>query len=72
MDLAFNAAGWVPARNPNIRGEMTDFSLDYTFWLNLAFGALALWLFWTARRNPMKHGHACEHHGYHAGPAHRP
>ena len=64
MDLVFNAAGWVPTRNRNIRGEMMDFSLDYTFWLNLGFGALALFLFWTARRNPMTHGHACEHHGH--------
>jgi uncharacterized membrane protein YraQ (UPF0718 family) len=64
MDVVFNVLGWVPARNPNIRHEMTDFSLDYTFWLNLAFGALGLFLFWTARRNPMKHAHACEHHGH--------
>jgi uncharacterized membrane protein YraQ (UPF0718 family) len=68
MDLAFSAAGWVPTRNQHIRSEMTDFSVDYTFWLNLAFGALALFLFWTARRNPVTHGHACEHH---AGHVHR-
>jgi hypothetical protein len=63
MDVLFNTLGWIPARNPNIRGEMMHFELDYTFWLNLAFGALAMALFWIARRNPMGHAHHCEHHG---------
>ena len=63
MDVLFNALGWVPARNPNIRAEVMQFNLDYTFWLNLVFGALAVFLFWTARRNPMAHAHHCEHHG---------
>ena len=63
MDVLFNTAGWIPARNPNIRAEMMHFDLDYTFWLNLIFGALAAFLFWTARRNPMVHAHHCEHHG---------
>jgi uncharacterized membrane protein YraQ (UPF0718 family) len=62
MDVLFNALGWVPARDPDIRGEVMHFSLDYTFWLNLAFGALAAALFWIARRNPASHAHHCEHH----------
>jgi len=61
--VLFNALGWIPARNPDIRGEMMHFELDYTFWLNLVFGALAVALFWIARRNPMVHAHHCEHHG---------
>jgi uncharacterized protein len=65
MDVVFNTAGWIPARNPNIRAEMTHFDLDYTFWLNIVFGAFAAFLFWTARRNPMAHAHHCEHHGAH-------
>jgi uncharacterized membrane protein YraQ (UPF0718 family) len=64
MDMLFNAIGWVPARNPDIRAEMTDFSLDYTFWLNIVFAALAAFLFWTAQRNPATHAHHCEHHGH--------
>ena len=52
MDVLFNALGWIPVRDPNIRGEVMHFSLDYTFWLNLAFGALAAALFWIARRRP--------------------
>lgn len=63
MDVLFNAFDWIPVRDPNIRAEMMDFRLDYTFWLNLVFGVLAAVLFWTARRNPMKHAHACAHHG---------
>lgn len=62
MDILFNALGWIPARNPDIRGEIMHFGLDYTFWLNLAFGVLAAALFWIARRSPMTHAHHCEHH----------
>jgi hypothetical protein len=39
--VGFAALGLVPASNLNIRAEMTSFSLNYTFWLNLIFGALA-------------------------------
>jgi hypothetical protein len=63
MDVLFKTAGWIPLRDPNIRAEMMHFDLDYTFWLNIVFGALAIFLFWTARRNPMVHAHHCEHHG---------
>jgi uncharacterized membrane protein YraQ (UPF0718 family) len=65
MDLAFTAAGWVPPPNPNIRAEMVTFSLNYTFWLNLAFGALAIYFFWLNRKHPMQHAH----HG-HDDPGH--
>jgi uncharacterized membrane protein YraQ (UPF0718 family) len=68
MDAAFRAFGWIPARNPNIRAEMTHFAIDYTFWLNIAAAALTLWLFRMARNNTMTGGH-CEHHA-HAAPAH--
>jgi uncharacterized membrane protein YraQ (UPF0718 family) len=67
MDVAFSALGWVPQRRPDIHAEMVHFSLNYTFWLNLAFGAIAVALFWLARRQPAHdhahHGH--EHHGHH-------
>ncbi len=62
MDLAFSALGWVPARDQNVVATMTTFSLNYTFWLNLLFGALALYWFWINRQNPMDHSH---HHGGH-------
>ena len=57
MDLLFTAAGLVPPRDPQIRREITHFSLNYTFWLNLVFGALAVWLWWMNRRHPMQHHH---------------
>ncbi|MBV9784490.1 MAG: permease [Acidisphaera sp.] len=70
MDLAFNALGWIPRTRPDVHAAMVHFALDYTLWLNLAFGLLALSLFVLARRNPMAHAH-CEHHGAHHGPAHQ-
>ncbi len=65
MDLAFNALGWIPQRRPNMQAEMVHFSLNYTFWLNVAFGVLAVLLFILARRHPMRSGH-CEHHAHSA------
>ena len=64
MDLAFGALGWVPRRRPNLRAEMVHFSIDYTFWLNLAFGALAVSLFMLSRRQPSQQAQ-CEHHAHH-------
>jgi hypothetical protein len=57
MDVAFTAGGLVPEPNPNIRAELTDFSFNYTFWLNLAFGLLAGYFVWLNWKNPMNHGH---------------
>ncbi|HEX3550336.1 MAG TPA: permease [Candidatus Elarobacter sp.] len=62
MDLAFAALHLVPAPNANVRRDLTTFSLNYTFWLNVAFGALALVLWRTSARHPM-------HHGCHDAPA---
>jgi hypothetical protein len=67
MDVAFTATGLVPEPNPNIRARLTTFSLNYTFWLNLAFAALAGYFVWLNRKHPMDHGHD------HAAPhAHEP
>lgn len=57
MDVAFTALGLVPRTDPNIRAEITNFSLNYTFWLNLIFGALAVYFFWLNRQHSMRHGH---------------
>lgn len=57
MDLIFTVLGQVPAPNPNIHAEMTSFSLNYTFWLNMIFGGLAVYLFWLNRKHPMEHAH---------------
>ena len=58
MDLAFTSLGLVPAPNPNVRAQVTRFSINYTFWLNVAFGAVAIVLFVTNRRHPMAMAHA--------------
>jgi uncharacterized membrane protein YraQ (UPF0718 family) len=56
MDGAFSALHLVPKPNPNIRHDLTMFSFNYTFVLNVVFGALALYLWWLNRSNPMEHG----------------
>jgi preprotein translocase subunit SecG len=47
-----------------MQADMVHFSLNYTFWLNLAFAVLALALFVLARRQPKSAAH-CEHHAHH-------
>jgi uncharacterized protein len=69
MDGAFNLLGWIPPQKTDIHAAMTHFALDYTFWLNLVFLALAIALFVIARRHPMHHGHG---HGDQAGHHHDP
>jgi len=56
MDLAFSALHLVPKPNPNIRHDLTMFSFNYTFWLNIALGALGLYLWRLNAKNPMEHG----------------
>ncbi len=64
MDYVFTALGLVPSPGIDIRVEGMPFSFNYTFWLNLIFGALALYLFIVARRNPSEHSnHSCCHGG---------
>ena len=82
VNVGFAAAGLVPAPNPNVRGDITHFALNYTFWLNLAFGLWATWLFWVNHKNPMDHSHMHHEHGHqaeephdamdHAGKGHSP
>ena len=57
MDGAFSALHLVPKPNPNIRHDLTLFSFNYTFWLNLIFGSLAAYVWWLNARNPMHHCH---------------
>jgi hypothetical protein len=63
MDAAFNVIGWIPQGRPDMRAEMVHFSMNYTFWLNIAFGLFAITLFAVVRRYPMQHGHY-EHHAH--------
>ena len=63
VDLAFSALHLVPAHPQTAFMPEAAFRINYTFWLNLVFGALALWLWQLNRANPMEHGcHAHHHH----------
>lgn len=60
VEILFLAFGLVPPVAHGVKARITHFAIDYTFWLNLAFGGLALWLFWLNHRHPMDHGgHHC-------------
>jgi hypothetical protein len=42
---AFVSTGLMPTERPSLQ-ERVRFGIDYTFFLNLAFGAAAAWLFY--------------------------
>ena len=44
MDLSFAGLSLVPAHDTDVRMQLTRFSLNYTFWLDLLFGALGAYL----------------------------
>ena len=57
VDLGFTALGIVPRPTGGIEARVSQFEINYTFWLNLAALVLAIWLFILNRRHPMDHGH---------------
>lgn len=59
MDAAFSALHLVPKPNPNAVHDLTMFSFNYTFWLNVVFGALALYLWRLNATHPMDHMEHC-------------
>jgi uncharacterized membrane protein YraQ (UPF0718 family) len=61
MDAAFSWLGWLPTARPDMRAQMTHFAFDHTFWLNLAFGAIAVALVAVSRRAPARESHCCHH-----------
>lgn len=58
MESAFSLLHLGPDRSMSIRDRVTEFSFNYTFWLNLVAVGVALWLYLLARRHPMQHEHA--------------
>ena len=62
MDGAFTALHLVPVPNPNVRHDLELFSFNYTFYLNCAFGLLAIWLWRLDAANPMNHHHEAHAH----------
>jgi uncharacterized membrane protein YraQ (UPF0718 family) len=65
MDLVFSALHLVPTPSGTVVRDLTVFSFNATFWLNLIFGALALWLWRLDATHPMDHGHG--EHGHEHG-----
>jgi uncharacterized protein len=64
MQFVFGAFGAVPHPNPHIRTDLSLFAINYTFWLNIAFGALAIALYYVNAKHPMSH--SCPAHEGHA------
>lgn len=62
VDLAFKAIGIVPRRSGHLAAPLADFSLTYSFWLNLIALGIAAYLFIQNRRYPM------DHSAHHAAP----
>ena len=63
MQFVFGAFGAIPHANPHIRTDLSLFAINYTFWLNLALGALALALYYVNAKHPMSH-HCPAHEGH--------
>ncbi len=61
MNLLFNALHLVPPHAGSMLNAQSIFRFNYTFWLNIVFGGIALWMWWVNYRNPMEH--SCHSHG---------
>ena len=51
MDVVFTMLGYVPEPDLDIRAKVTHFAINYTFWLNLGLGAVAVFLARIASRS---------------------
>ena len=60
VSLGFLLLGLTPIPVPGIRAAMTDFSIDYSFWLDCVAILLAGWLFVIARRQPASEHNHCQ------------
>ena len=61
MQSLFGVFHAVPVHSMKVPAIADVFRLNYTFWLNLLFGAIALYAWNLNRANPMEHGcHAAE------------
>ena len=65
VDVGFHVAGLTPTVRATVRTDITHFGLNYTFWLNLLFGAWAAYLAWLNGRHPMDHAHMHGGGGHH-------
>lgn len=49
MNVAFGTFSAIPTRKPNVRADLTLFR-NYTFWLNVVFGGLAVAVWYIDRK----------------------
>ena len=63
VDVGSTSIGIVPARSSGIQARMTEFSINYTFWLNLLAITVAAYLYILNRRQPPDHCQTHEHDG---------
>jgi uncharacterized membrane protein YraQ (UPF0718 family) len=57
VDAAFGSLHLIPQPSAHpITTQLESFSIDYTFWLNLVFAAMALYIWRINARHPMHHG----------------
>lgn len=61
MQSLFGVVHAIPAHSATMPMITDAFQLNYTFWLNLAFGGLALYVWSLNRANPMDEDGACCH-----------
>ena len=57
VDVGFRIAHLAPTVRTDVRAQLTHFTVNYTFWLNLGLGAWASYLFWINSRHPIDHTH---------------
>jgi uncharacterized membrane protein YraQ (UPF0718 family) len=57
MFVPFYLFHQIPISSGNVQMQLTNFSFNYTFYLNLIFGALVSYFIYLNWKNPMKHGH---------------
>jgi len=65
VDVLFNALHLIPiGPRPASAISHAHFAWNYTTWLNIVFGLLAVWLVWLTKRSKAgghAHGHSCGH-----------
>ena len=62
MFVPFALLHQIPTPTGNIQSQLTQFSFNYTFWLNIIFGLIAYYFVYLNIKNPMSHGHSQHEH----------
>jgi uncharacterized membrane protein YraQ (UPF0718 family) len=65
MFVPFALFHQIPIPSGNIQSQLTNFSFNYTFWLNIIFGILVSYFIYLNLKNPMMHGHGGGHEDCH-------